>query len=87
MSAPSCKDCRFFVQPHCRRFPPTRIAFLKNGTALSDFPTTLPTAWCGEFKSKIRVLDLDAINNLAQIRPCGFCGSTSENHHGDCPHT
>lgn len=56
----TCSNCRFFhtpphgIKPVCRRYPPTLWRSPnRNDPLFSAFPTTSPTAWCGEWKRSL----------------------------------
>ncbi len=50
-----CDECKFWIQNHCRRFPPTTLA---DSHCLGPFfgpwiwPEMRPVDWCGEFQLK-----------------------------------
>jgi len=56
---PSCSQCRFFSNEHCRRFPPSHQIDASDwhkqnyGTSIVHlFPRVYPSDWCGEFQPK-----------------------------------
>lgn len=59
-----CLSCKFFVEPHCKRYPPTVHLMPNNYPQLSSeqpvvpgnprpmFPVVGKKEWCGEYLKK-----------------------------------
>ena len=59
----SCEYCKYFNDYGCRRYP-------KQVTSIFDsctYPSCRKTEWCGEFKSKFRVLESGAIKTYKYL--------------------
>ena len=54
----TCADCKFYQNlgegraGECRRYPPVRRFDELTQRTISQFPSTEPNDWCGEFSSK-----------------------------------
>jgi hypothetical protein len=49
LKRPACKDCKFYEDKKCKRFPPTLDP--NSIYCFSYFPVVEEYDWCGEFQS------------------------------------
>lgn len=51
-----CKDCKFFVQKDCRRFPPVPMILSISvlSTISAQWPSVKEDDWCGEHAYRMK---------------------------------